>query len=62
MHYVLKVTHEHLRTQSKHIILGCASCKACSLGKFITPPSSEKIRNDPLTFLKRIQGDIRGPI
>jgi len=38
------------------------SCTACSHGKLIIRPSLEKIRNESISFLERIQGDICGPI
>ena len=38
------------------------ACIACSQGKLIIRPSSIKVRNESLTFLERIQGDICGPI
>ena len=37
-------------------------CTSCSLGKFITRPSVNKIVNESPIFLERIQGDICGPI
>ncbi|CAN0883979.1 hypothetical protein LINGRAHAP2_LOCUS14704 [Linum grandiflorum] len=38
------------------------ACVACSQGKLIIRPSPTKVRNESLTFLERIQGDICGPI
>jgi len=38
------------------------SCTTCSQGKLIIRPSPEKIRNESISFLERIQGDICGPI
>ncbi|CAN1250021.1 Copia protein [Linum perenne] len=43
--------------QSKDIV-----CTSCSQGKLIIRPSPTKVRNESLTFLERIQGDICGPI
>jgi hypothetical protein len=37
-------------------------CTACATGKLILRPSYLKIKAEPLKFLKRIQGDICGPI
>ena len=37
-------------------------CTACAEGKLILRPSHLKIKNEPLKFLERIQGDICGPI
>ena len=37
-------------------------CIACAKGKLITRPSKLKVRDEPLSFLERIQGDICGPI
>ncbi|GJQ91780.1 copia protein [Tanacetum coccineum] len=47
----------HKVLEAKDII-----CVACSQGKLIIRPSSAKIGNESLNFLKRIQGDICGPI
>ena len=38
------------------------ACIICSQGKLIIRPSSTKVRNESLTFLECIQGDICGPI
>ena len=38
------------------------SCTACSQGKLIIRPSFIKIASESPAFLKRIQGDICGPI
>jgi hypothetical protein len=37
-------------------------CTACATGKLILRPLSLKIQMEQLKFLKRIQGDICGPI
>jgi hypothetical protein len=37
-------------------------CAACATGKLILRSSPIKIKVEPLKFLKRIQGDICGPI
>jgi hypothetical protein len=37
-------------------------CTACATGKLILRPSYLKIKDEPLKFLERIQGDICGPI
>jgi hypothetical protein len=37
-------------------------CTSCVMGKLILRPSPLKIHAEPLKFLKRIQGDICGPI
>ena len=37
-------------------------CTTCATGKLILRPSHLKIRDEPLKFLGRIQGDICGPI
>jgi hypothetical protein len=37
-------------------------CTLCAKGKQITKPSYLKLKAEPLGFLKRIQGDICGPI
>ena len=37
-------------------------CTPCATGELIVWPSPVKIQNEPLKFLKRIQGDICGPI
>ncbi|GJS41015.1 disease resistance CC-NBS-LRR class family protein [Tanacetum coccineum] len=37
-------------------------CTSCSFGKLIVRPSPLKIKNESPMFLKRIQGDICGPI
>jgi hypothetical protein len=37
-------------------------CTSCAMGKLILRPSSLKIHIESLRFLKRIQGDISGPI
>jgi hypothetical protein len=37
-------------------------CTACATGKLILRPSPLKIHTEPLKFLKRIPGDICGPI
>jgi hypothetical protein len=37
-------------------------CTSCAMGKQILRPSPLKIHAEPLRFLERIQGDIRGPI
>jgi hypothetical protein len=37
-------------------------CTACGTGKLILRPPYLKIKAEPLTFLKRIQGDIYSPI
>ena len=38
------------------------NCLTCTQGKFITRPSSLKVDSDTSQFLKRIQGDLCGPI
>jgi hypothetical protein len=37
-------------------------CTSCAMGKLILQPSLFKIHAESLRFLKRIQGDICGPI
>jgi hypothetical protein len=37
-------------------------CTTCTTGKLIVRPSHLKIKNEPLKFLERIQGDICGLI
>jgi hypothetical protein len=37
-------------------------CTSCAMGKLILQPSPFKIHAESLRFLKRIQGDICGPI
>ena len=37
-------------------------CTTCATGKLILRPSHLKIRDEPLKFLERIQGDICGLI
>ena len=37
------------------------TCTSCATGKLILRPSYLKIKEEPLKFLDRIQGDICGP-
>ncbi|CAI0405063.1 unnamed protein product [Linum tenue] len=37
-------------------------CPACSQGKLAIRPSPEKLRNESIRFLERLQGDMCGPI
>ncbi|GJW77705.1 retrovirus-related pol polyprotein from transposon TNT 1-94 [Tanacetum coccineum] len=63
MKRIIESTHGHpLKDQEILQMDKMAPCSSCSLGKLIARPSPLKVEKESLVFLKRIQGDICGPI
>ena len=62
MRKIIESSNGHLLKNLKILLSKDMSCAACSLGKLIIRPSQNKIENESLSFLERIQGDICGPI
>jgi hypothetical protein len=62
MRKIISNSTGHNLNTSKFSISSDFMCTACATGKLIVRPSPLKIKVEPLKFLKRIQGDIFGPI
>ena len=62
MRKVLENSYGHPLKNLKILQSNEFSCPACSQGKLIIRPSSNKIGTESPMFLERIHGDICGPI
>jgi hypothetical protein len=62
MRRIIESANGHPLKDLKILLSKDLSCAACSLGKLIIRSSKNKIENEYPLFLKRIQGDICGPI
>jgi len=59
---IIENSHGHPLKHLKILLPNENPCTACSEGKLITKLSLLKVVTESLFFLKRIQGDIYGPI
>jgi Integrase core domain len=62
MRIIIESTNGHPLKDLKILLSKNLSRATCSLGKLIIRSSKNKIKNESLLFLERIQGDIYGPI
>ena len=62
MRRIIENSHGHPLKNQKILLSSNYPCSACSQSKLITKPSHSKIAVECPSFLKRIQGDICGPI
>ena len=62
MRHIVQNSNGHSLTSRQILKSHNFSCTACSQGKLIIRPSFTKIVSKSSAFLKRIQGDIFGPI
>jgi GAG-pre-integrase domain len=58
MRRIIESVNGHPLKDQKILLSKKLSCAACSLRKLIIGPSKNKIENESLLFLERIQGDI----
>ena len=59
---MMKYSHGHPLKNHKILLPSDYPCSTCSQGKLIIKPFFSKIAIESPSFLKRIQGDICGPI
>ena len=62
MRRIVQNSNGHPLTRKQILVTDGYTCAACSKGKLIIRPSFTKATFESPTFLKRIQGDICGPI
>ena len=62
MHRIIEHSHRHPLKNQKILLPNEYSCAACSQCKLIVRPSFTKVISESPIFLKRIHGDICGPI
>jgi hypothetical protein len=62
MRRIINNSHGHPLKNQKILLSNDYPCVACSQGKLVIRPSTTKVNIESPTFLKRIHGDICGPI
>ena len=62
MRRIITSSHGHSLKDYKILTNNEYACSACSMGKLITRPSTTKVTHESPKILKRIHGDICGPI